>query len=60
MKLFCNSAYGKTITNKEGFASTTYTNEKIFQRKLIIQDFKTLNNYTVKIMKLQQLKEKLN
>ena len=24
MKLFGNSAYGKTITNKEGFVSTTY------------------------------------
>jgi hypothetical protein len=28
MKLFGNSAYSKTITNKEGFVSTTYATEK--------------------------------
>ena len=60
MKLFGNSAYGKTITNKEGFVSTTYATEKIFLRKLVIQDLKTLNNYTVKITRLQHQKEKLN
>ena len=27
MKLFGNSAYGKTVTNKENFVSTSYGNE---------------------------------
>jgi hypothetical protein len=27
MKLFGNIAYGKTVTNKENFVSTTYGNE---------------------------------
>jgi hypothetical protein len=49
--LFGNSAYGKTINNKEGFVSTTYVTEKVYapekkiytqlRRKLKIQDFKT-------------------
>jgi hypothetical protein len=36
MKLFGNSAYGKTITNKEGFVSTSYANKINISQKLII------------------------
>ena len=60
MKLFGNSAYGKTITNKEGFVSTTYAIKKISLRKLITHALKTLNNNTVKITRLQHQNEKLN
>ncbi len=34
MKLFGNSAYGKTITNKEGFVNTSYANEKDITKKI--------------------------
>jgi hypothetical protein len=34
MKLFGNSAYGKCITNKEKFVSTTYGNEHNISKKI--------------------------
>ncbi len=34
MKLMGNSAYGKTLTNKEGFVSTTYATEKDISKKI--------------------------
>ena len=34
MKLFGNSANGKTITNKEGFVSTTYATENNISKKI--------------------------
>ncbi len=34
MKLFGNSAYGKTITNKVKFVSTTYGAEDIISKRL--------------------------
>jgi hypothetical protein len=34
MKLFGNSAYGKCITNKENFVSTTYGNEENISKKI--------------------------
>jgi hypothetical protein len=34
MNLFGNSAYGKTITNKEKFVSTTYGNEDNISKKI--------------------------
>ncbi len=34
MKLFGNSAYGKTVTNKENIVSTTYGNEDIISKKI--------------------------
>jgi len=42
MKLFGNSAYGKTITNKEGFVSTTYATEKNISKKINNPRFKDL------------------
>ena len=52
MKLFGNSAYGKTITNKEGFVNTSYANEKDITKKINNPRFKDLeelnkNNYEV-------------
>ena len=40
MKLFGNSAYGKTVTNKEKFVATTYANEDTISKKLIIHILK--------------------
>ena len=51
MKLFGNSAYGKTITNKEGFVNTSYANEKDITKKLIIHVLKILKNYIKILMK---------
>ena len=42
MKLFGNSAYGKTITNKEGFVSTTYATEDNINKKINNPIFKDL------------------
>ena len=42
MKLFGNSAYGKTITNKEGFVNTSYANEKDITKKNHNPRFKDL------------------
>ena len=42
MKLFGNSAYGKTITNKEKFVSTTYGNEDNISKKINNPHFKDL------------------
>ena len=42
MKLFGNSAYGKTITNKENFNSTTYGNEDNISKKINNPHFKDL------------------
>ena len=52
MKLFGNSAYGKTITNKEGFVNTSYANENDITKKINNPRFKDLeelhkNNYEV-------------
>jgi hypothetical protein len=41
MKSFGNSAYGKTITNKEGLFQQLTQQKKIFLRKLITQDLET-------------------
>ncbi len=41
MKLFGNSAYGKTITNKEGFVNTSYANEKDITKKINNPRFKS-------------------
>jgi hypothetical protein len=43
MKLFGNSAYGKTITNKENFVSTTYGNEDNMSKKINSPHFKDLD-----------------
>jgi hypothetical protein len=40
MKLFENSAYGKTATNKEKFVSTSYGNEDNFPKRLIVRILK--------------------
>ena len=42
MKLFGNSAYGKTITNKENFVSTSYGNEDNISKKINSPHFKDL------------------
>ena len=42
MKLFGNSAYGKCITNKEKFVSTTYGNEDNISKKINNPHFKDL------------------
>ena len=42
MKLFGNSAYGKTITNKENFSSTSYANEDNITKKINNPHFKDL------------------
>ncbi len=42
MKLFGNSAYGKTITNKEKFVSTTHGNEDNTSKKINNPHFKDL------------------
>ena len=42
MKLFGNSAYGKIITNKEGFVSTTYATEENINKKIKNPRFKNL------------------
>jgi len=42
MKLFGNSAYGKTITNKEGFVNTSYANENDITKKINNPRFKDL------------------
>jgi hypothetical protein len=42
MKLFGNSAYGKTITNKEKFVSTSYGNEDNISKKINSPHFKDL------------------
>ena len=42
MKLFGNSAYGKTITNKGGFVSTTYATENNISKKINNPRFKDL------------------
>ena len=52
MKLFGNSAYGKTITNKESFVSTTYTNEINIGKKINsphFKDLETLHNQTYEV-----------
>ncbi len=58
MILFGNSAYGKTVTKKETFVSTTYGNEDnltgmkiIFLKRLIAHISKIQNNYMVKSMR---------
>ena len=52
MKLFGNSSYGKTITNKEAFVSTTFATENNISKKINNPTFKDLeqlygNNYGV-------------
>jgi hypothetical protein len=42
MKFSGNSAYGKTITNKEKFVSTTYVNEDNISNKIDNPHFKDL------------------
>jgi hypothetical protein len=42
MKLFGNSAYGKTVTNKENFVSTSYGNEDNISKKINSPHFKDL------------------
>ena len=42
MKLFGNSAYGKTITNKENFVNTKYCNEDNVTKKINSPHFKDL------------------
>jgi hypothetical protein len=42
MKFFGNSAYGKCITNKENFVSTTYGNEDNISKKINSPHFKDL------------------
>ncbi len=42
MKLFGNSAYGKTVTNKENFISTSYGNEENISKKINSPHFKDL------------------
>ena len=42
MKLFGNSAYGKTVTNKEKFVSTSYGNEDNISKKINSPHFKDL------------------
>jgi hypothetical protein len=42
MKLFGNSAYGKTITNKENFSSTSYATEDNISKKINNPHFKDL------------------
>ena len=52
MKLFGNSAYGKTITNKESFVSTTYANEINIGKKINsphFKDLETLHNQTYEV-----------
>ncbi len=39
---FGNSAYGKTVTNKEKFISTSYGNEDDISKKIKIPHFKDL------------------
>ena len=41
-KLFGNSAYGKTVTNKENFVSTSYGNEDYISKKINSPHFKDL------------------
>ena len=52
MKLFGNSAYGKTITNKEGFVSTTYATENNISKKINNPRFKDLEQLYGENMKL--------
>ncbi len=42
MKLFGSSAYGKTVTNKENFLSTTYGNEDNIGKKIKTPNLKDL------------------
>jgi hypothetical protein len=42
MKLFGNSAYGETVTNKEKFVSTSYGNEDNISQKINSPHFKDL------------------
>ncbi len=42
MKLFGNSAYGKIVTNKEIFISTSYGNEDNISKKMNSPHFKDL------------------
>ncbi len=42
MKLFGNSAYGKTVTNKEKIVSTSYGNENNISKKINSPYFKDL------------------
>ena len=42
MKLFGNSTYGKKVTNKENFVSTTYGNEDNIGKKINNPHFKDL------------------
>jgi hypothetical protein len=42
MKLFGNSAYGKTVTNKEMFDSTTYGNDDNIAKQINSPHFKDL------------------
>ncbi len=49
MKLFGNSAYGKCITNKENFVSTTYANEDNISKKSNSPHFKDLESIWPKI-----------
>ncbi len=58
MKLFGNSRYGKTVTNKEKKFSTSYGNEDNISKKLIVHISKTWNNYMVKSMRKYQQREK--
>ena len=51
MKLFGNSAYGKTITNKEGFVNTSYANENDITKKINNPRFKDLEELHKTIMK---------
>ena len=52
MNLFGNSAYGKTITNKEGFVNTSYAGEKDITKKINnprFKDLEELHNNTYEV-----------
>ena len=51
VKLFGNSADGKTITNKEKFVSTTYGNEDNISKKINTHILKIWKFYMDKSMK---------
>ncbi len=51
MKVIRNSAYGKTVTNKENFVSTSYGNEDNISKKSIAHISKIGNNCMDKNMR---------
>ena len=60
MKLFGNSAYGKTITNKEGFVSTTHATENNISKKINNPRYKDLEQLYGENYEVTTAKEKLN